>query len=72
MVLNDLAFQIWQICITYNAYLSSAHIPGAHNLLADIASREFHDMNKRYLNTYSKILSLDSENQISICLQIKS
>ena len=43
MVLNDLAFHIWQFCINYNAHLSAAHIPGAHNLLADIASRQFQD-----------------------------
>ena len=43
MVLNDIAVEIWQLCIEYGTYISAAHIPGKHNIVADIASREFHD-----------------------------
>ena len=43
MTLNDLAVQIWEYCMDNDIYISAAHIPGKHNILADIASREFHD-----------------------------
>ena len=43
MSLNDIAVQIWSLCVEYNTYLSAAHIPGKHNVRADVASREFHD-----------------------------
>lgn len=43
MLLNDLAIDIWQVCIEYGIHLSAAHIPGKHNILADQASREFRD-----------------------------
>ena len=43
MSLNDIAVQIWLLCAEYQTHVSAAHIPGKHNVLADIASREFHD-----------------------------
>ena len=43
MILNNLAIEIWNSCIEYDAHISAAHVPGVHNVLADSASREFHD-----------------------------
>ena len=43
MVMNDLAVGIWEYCREIDVHISAAHIPGKHNILADIASREFHD-----------------------------
>ena len=43
MALNDLAVDIWEYCIQQGVVISAAHIPGIHNVLADIASREFSD-----------------------------
>ena len=43
MALNDIAVQIWLLCIENMTHLSAAHIPGKHNILADVASREFQD-----------------------------
>ena len=43
MILNDLAVQIWEYCMDKGIHISAAHIPGKHNVLADIASREFRD-----------------------------
>ena len=43
LALNDIAVEIWLLCTEYDKHLSAAHIPGVHNVRADIASREFHD-----------------------------
>ena len=43
MVLNDIAVQTWELCLENGIFISAAHIPGKHNIMADIASREFHD-----------------------------
>ena len=43
MTLNDLAVEIWEYCLSNGIHISAAHIPGKHNVLADIASREFRD-----------------------------
>ena len=43
MTLNDMAVQIWEYCLEAGLHISAAHIPGAHNVLADTASREFTD-----------------------------
>ena len=43
MIMNDLAVSIWEYCMRKDIYISAAHIPGKHNILADIASREFRD-----------------------------
>ena len=43
MIMNDLAVEVWEFCNKMNVHISAAHIPGKHNILADIASREFHD-----------------------------
>ena len=43
MSLNDIAVDIWSLCSEYSTHVSAAHIPGKHNVLADVASREFHD-----------------------------
>ena len=43
MVMNDLAVDIWTEVVNMGIHISAAHIPGKHNILADAASREFHD-----------------------------
>ena len=43
MSLNDIAVQIWLLCVEYGMHISAAHIPGKHNIFADIASRQFQD-----------------------------
>ena len=43
MSLNNIAVEIWSLCSEFDTHLSAAHIPGKHNVLADVASREFHD-----------------------------
>ena len=43
MVMNDLAVAVWEYCIAMQVHISAAHIPGVHNILAHIASREFYD-----------------------------
>ena len=59
MALNDIAVQIWLLCIEYDMHVSAAHIPGKHNVLADIASREFHDAAEWMLlpQVFDKIVS---------------
>ena len=43
MIMNDMAVDIWEMATKWGYYLSAAHIPGKHNILADVASREFQD-----------------------------
>ena len=43
MTMNDMAVNIWEFCISLGMHISAAHIPGKHNILADVASREFRD-----------------------------
>ena len=37
------AKQIYEFCIHNNTHISAAHIPGKHNILAELASRKFQD-----------------------------
>ena len=48
MECNSVAKDIWLFCIVRNIWLSAAHIPGKKNILADTASRVFHD-NKEWM-----------------------
>ena len=43
MAQNKLATEIWEYCRQNDIYISAAHIPGKHNVLADEASRQFFD-----------------------------
>ena len=43
MAQNELAIEIWEYCRQNGIYISAAHIPGKHNVLADEASRQFFD-----------------------------
>lgn len=38
-----MAREIWDWCLTRNIWLTVSHIPGAHNVIADKASRVFDD-----------------------------
>lgn len=40
---NDIAIQIWDWCLTSNAWITCSHIPGKENTLADMASRLVND-----------------------------
>ena len=40
---NQLTKDIWIICMDKGTHVSAAHIPGKQNMLADTASRKFHD-----------------------------
>jgi ribonuclease HI len=56
---NDMASQIWEWCITKQIWLSACHIPGAENVEADTASRQFKDSVEWSLSTevFQSILS---------------
>lgn len=40
---NETTKLIWELSIHNNTHISEAHLPGKDNILADPASREFHD-----------------------------
>ena len=41
MMCYDIAKEMWEIfCIQKGVHLSAAHIPGIHNVAADVASRD--------------------------------
>ena len=40
---NETTKLIWEISIHINTHISAAHLPGKDNILADLASRKFHD-----------------------------
>ena len=43
MMMNNLSVGLWEYCLEKGLHISAAHIPGKHNILADTASRVFHD-----------------------------
>ena len=57
--LNQLAFSVWEWCITRNAWLSVVHITGILNTGADEKSRKFSDRHEWKLNEieFRKIVS---------------
>jgi hypothetical protein len=48
--LNQIAYELWDWCITQNIWVTAAHIPGVHNILADKHSRRFQDEHEWKLN----------------------
>ena len=48
---NDMAFLIWSWCLTKGVWLSARHIPGAQNIEADQASRQFKESVEWSLST---------------------
>ena len=60
MKLNDLAVDIWEYVREAGIHVSAAHIPGKHNILADIASRKFEDAAEWMLcpNTFSNLVDV--------------
>ena len=40
---NDIAKEIWEFCIQKRVHLWAGHIPGIHNVTADLALLEFKD-----------------------------
>ena len=61
---NQLTKDIWVLCIDKGTRVSAAHIPGKQNILADIASRKFHDASEWMLNK----ISLESTKALVIAL----
>ena len=57
--LNQLAFSVWEWCITRNVWLSAVHIAGILNTGADEKSREFSDRHEWKVNEleFGKIVS---------------
>ena len=51
MVCNDIAKVIWGFCMENNFHISAAHIPGKHNILADLAFQKFQDASEWMLNS---------------------
>ena len=47
---NQLIKDIWIICMDKGTHASVAHIPGKQNILADTASRKFHDASEWMLS----------------------
>ena len=60
MLLNDMAVNIWRICFEWGLHISASHIPGAHNVLADTASREFNDSSEWAIpqQVFNKLVSV--------------
>ena len=48
---NKLTIEVWEICIQHLPHLSAAHIPGKHNVIADLASRNFQDSAEWMIST---------------------
>lgn len=48
--LNSWARKIWIWCCKHNIWLSAAHLPGVHNIEADLQSRSSHDNSEWCLN----------------------
>ena len=47
---NTIVKKIWQFALERNIFLSSAHLPGKQNMLADRESRVFDDQTERMLH----------------------
>ena len=41
--LNQLTFELWAWCRMHNVWVTAAHIPEVHNVIADRCSRRFQD-----------------------------
>ena len=63
---NDIAKDVWLLCIKHNVWISAAYIPGTHNVIADQKSRKFDDNKEWQLYTlvYCKVVDNFSLNQI--------
>ena len=48
---NKLTIEIWEIYIKHLSILSAAYFPGKHNVIADLASREFQDSTEWIIST---------------------
>ena len=68
MIMNDLAVDIWSKVAERGIHISAAHIPGIHNVLADSASREFHDAAEWMLDPdiFSKIIAVFGKPDIDL------
>ena len=48
---NKLTIEVLEICIQHLSHLSAAHIPGKHNVIANLASRKFQDSAEWMIST---------------------
>ena len=57
---NKLTIEVWEICIQHLFHLSEAHIPDKPNVIADLASRKFHDSAEWMISTdiFDKLCSI--------------
>ena len=57
---HRLAKEIWEFCVSHKLWLSAAHIPGLHNVIADQCSRSFMDHTEWMIPDFlfAKIVSL--------------
>ena len=57
---NKLTIKVSEICIQHLSHLSAAHIPGKHNVIADLASRKFQDSAEWMISTeiFDKLCSI--------------
>ena len=62
---NDIAKDIWLLCIKHNVWISSAYILGTHSVIADQKSRKCNDDKEWQLDTliYCKVVDNFSLNQ---------
>ena len=60
MLCNNVTTEIREFCIKRGVYISTAHIPGKENLIADLASREFQDSHEwmLYLEVFKYLVEL--------------
>ena len=50
MLCNNVKTEIWELCIKRGVYISTVHILGKENIIADLASREFQDSHEWILS----------------------
>ena len=48
--LNQLTYELWDWCKMHYIWVTAAHIPGVHNVVADRRSRSFQDEHEWKLN----------------------
>ena len=57
---NRLTIEIWEICIKHLSHSPAVHIPGMHNVIADLTSHKFQDSAEWMISTgiFDKLCSI--------------
>ena len=65
---KQLTKDIWIICMDKGTHVSAAHIPGKQNILADTASRKFHDVSEWMLskNIFNHLIAYFGMSEIEL------